>query len=198
LVLIFISFRFYTTDRFKKDLVGIPDNVWQGVGWGIGLFVFFFALMKLTPSFSIAVPTLPQSVMQFSLESLALGTPISVLILVGIFPFSETVWKASMISALMNIYGLTPIKAIITVAVIFGSVLHLLAYGVVLASAESFGVALQTINSISGLLFTATLFGGLAGYIIYRTKNVLWVAIAHSGINFTIVTTTALAIIQLL
>lgn len=200
LVLLGFGYLVYYTPKFQKHLIGIPDNIFRGAGWGFGLFAFFFILMKnpFIKGLSIAVPTLPQSISEFSVEALALGVPISIGILVIIFPFAETFWKSSMLTLLMQSYGLSPFKAIIIIALIFGFVIHLLAYGVVLASAESLGVALEQIENISGLLFTASLFGGLATWVLWKTKNFIWVALAHGGINFTIVSTITLAVIQII
>ena len=194
-VLLGFSFVIYTNPKYQKNLIGIPDNILKGSLWGFGIFGFFFVMMKLVPALSIAVPTVPQALTEFSFQSLSLGVPITLGVLVIIFPFAETAWKGAMLSLLITQYGLSLFKAILITAFLFGSVLHLLAYGVVISSAESLNVAFQQINSISGILFTAVLFGAIASYILWKTKSFLPVALSHSGINFVIVSTT-LAIIS--
>ncbi len=197
LVLLVFGYLVYVTPRFQKDVIGIPDNPFQGFGLAFGLFATFFIMMRIIPAFSIVVPTVPQAVTSFSFGTLALGTPVSLAILVVVFPFAETFWKSSLLSLLKNLYNATSTQAIIFTGLIFGFVLHLLAYGVVLASAETFGVALQQINNITGLLFTASSFGMFASWVLLKTRNFLPVALAHSGINAAVVTTT-FAIIQFL
>lgn len=193
-VLLGFSFVIYTNPKYQKYLIGIPDNIFKGSLWGFGIFAGFFVMMKVVPALSIGVPTVPQALTEFSFQNLSLGVPISLIVLIIIFPFAETAWKASMLSLLITQYGLSLFKAILITAFLFGSVLHLLAYGVVIASASSLNVAFQQINSISGLLFTAVLFGAVASYVLWKVKNFLPVALSHSGINFIIVSAT-LAII---
>lgn len=195
-VLLGFSFVIYTNTKYQKNMIGIPDNILKGSLWGFGIFAGFFILMRVVPALSIAVPTVPQAVTEFSIENLpfALGQTISLFILVIIFPFAETAWKASMLSLLITQYGLSLFKAILITAILFGGILHLLAYQVVIASAESLSVAFQQIQSVSGLLLTASLFGGIASYVLWRFKNFLPVALSHSAINFVIVSAT-LAII---
>ena len=194
-VLLGFSFVIYTNPKYQKNLIGIPDNILKGSLWGLGIFGFFFVMMTLVPALSIAVPTVPQALTEFSFQSLSLGVPITLGVIVILFPFAETAWKASMLSLLITQYGLSIFKAILITAILFGGVLHLLAYQVVIASAESLSVAFQQIQSVSGLLLTASLFGGIASYVLWRFKNFLPVALAHSAINFIIVSAT-LAIIS--
>ena len=194
-VLLGFSFVIYTNPKYQKNLIGIPDNILKGSLWGFGIFGFFFVMMKVVPALSIAVPTVPQALTEFSFQSLSLGVPITLSVLIIIFPFAETAWKSSMLALLMTQYGMSLVKAILITSFLFGSVLHLLAYSVVISSAESLNVVFQQINSISGLLFTSSLFGGIASYVLWKTKSFLPVALSHSGINFVIVSAT-LAIIS--
>lgn len=197
LALIAFSYLIFITPRFKNMIFGIPSNPFKGMAWGIGLFSLFFILNNIDSAFSIGVPTVPQAVSEFSLEGLgfSVGRSLTVAIIVIIFPFVETFYHISMITALMGFYRASFLVANFIQAIIFGSILHLLAYSIVLANASSFGVALQQIESVSGLLFSATLFGFLAGWIVFKIQNYLPVALAHSGINYSIVA-IAFAIFQ--
>ena len=187
LTLIAFSYLIFINPRFKNILFGIPSNPFKGIGWGVGLFSLFFILNNIDSSLSIGVPTVPQAVAEFSVDGFSVGQNLTIVIIVLIFPFIETFFHIAMITALMGFYGASFLVANFIQAVIFGSILHLLAYRVVLANASSFGVALQQIESVSGLLFSATLFGFLAGWILFKIKNYLPVAMGHSAINYTII-----------
>ena len=185
LVLVGFSYLVYATPRFQNHLIGIPDNIFKGIGWGLGLFAFFFAMMKLIPALSIGIPSLPQSIGDLTIGTFAVGSAISVFVIGFLYPISETTFKASSVTILMQTYGLTPFPAASIVAFIFG-ILHAAAYGINVAVAKSFGILAQEINLIGGLIFTAILFGFLATFLILKTKNLIWVAVAHILINLII------------
>lgn len=185
LVLIGFSYLIYVTPKFQNHLVGIPDNIFKGIGWGIGLFAFFFIMMSLVPALSIGIPSVPQSVQDFTLGAFQVGNFLSIMVIGFVYPIAETTFKASALTVLMQTYGLKLVYAILIVASIFAG-LHGFAYGVNIAIAQNFGIVVQEINQISGLLFVAGLFGGLASFLISFTKNILWVAVAHILINLII------------
>ena len=185
LVLIGFSYLVYVTPRFQNHLIGIPDNIFKGIGWGLGLFAFFFVMMKLVPALSIGIPSVPQSVQELTIGNLAVGSFISIFVIGFLFPISETTFKASAVTVLMQTYGLNPFPAISIVASIFG-ILHAAAYGINVAVAKSFGILAQEINLISGLIVTAILFGFFATWLLIKTKNIIWVAVAHILINLII------------
>lgn len=189
LALAVFTYIIYITPRFQKTLIGIPDNVFKGFWWGAGLFGFFFFLMVFSPTLSIAVPTVPQALTELSIGMLNLGKFFSIFVVVILYPFLETGWKISMLNILTGFYRLSITISVFIIAIFF-SLLHSLAYGVQLAFAETFGTALQQLNLIGGVLFTAGLFGTLATITLLRTKNFLPVALAHSAINLVIITTT--------
>ena len=195
IALLVVSYAIYINPKFKKHLIGIPKNAFRGSAYGIGLFAIFFVLMNFSKEFSIGLPPIPQSLVNFSFQGFSLGTPFSMFILVVLFPFAETFWKSAMVSLLMGVYHLTIVPTITIIAALFAG-LHSLAYGIILASAENFGVALNQLNAIGGLLITASLFGAIATFFLIKSKNLLPIAIAHSGVNYAILTVT-LALISL-
>lgn len=185
LVLVGFSYIIYITPRFQNNLVGIPRNIFKGIGWGLGLFAFFFLLMVLVPALSIGIPSVPQSIQDFTIGSLAVGNFLSVALIGFVYPIAETTFKASALTVLMQTYKLGLFIAIFIVAIIFAG-LHGFAYGIQVAVAQTFGIVIQEINQIGGLLFVAGLFGALATFLISFTKNILWVAVAHIMINLII------------
>ena len=185
LVLIGFSYLVYVTPRFQNHLIGIPDNIFKGIGWGLGLFALFFIMMSLVPALSIGIPSVPQSVQDLTIGTLAVGSFISIFVIGFLFPISETLFKSSAVTILMQTYKLTPLSSISIIAFIFG-ILHTFSYGVSVAVAKSFGVLVQEINLISGLIFTAIMFGFLATFLLLKTKNIIWVAVAHILINLVI------------
>jgi len=186
LVLIGFSYLIYFTPRFQQDLIGIPDNIFQGIGWGFGLFAFFFILMKIVPALAIGVPTVPQSVETLEFSGFALGGLISIS-LIGIFyPIAETIFKASAITILMQTYRLTVVPTVALIAVFFSS-LHFFAYGIQVSILENFGVLVQQLNQTGGLFLAAGIFGAFATALLIKTKNIIWVAVAHILINLTII-----------
>lgn len=182
-----MTFGVYTNNKYQDLLIGIPDNISQGFGYGLGLFGIFFALMLFNSSLSIAVPTIPQSVLEFSLQNFAVGTQITAFLIIIFYPLAETGWKSSIMALLIRTYGLGLIPSAVITGLVFGIALHLLAYGVLLAESATFISALSQINNISGLLFASTLFGTIASFFLFRTQNFLWIALAHMGINAVII-----------
>src|SRR3990167_1505831 len=102
LVLVGFSYLVYATPRFQNHLIGIPDNIFKGIGWGLGLFAFFFAMMKLIPALSIGIPSLLQSVGELTVGTFAVGSVISVFVIGFLFPIGETTFKASSVTVLMQ------------------------------------------------------------------------------------------------
>lgn len=185
LVLVGFSYLVYATPRFQNNLIGIPDNIFKGIGWGLGLFALFFVMMKLIPALSIGIPSVPHSVGELTIGTFAVGGFISIFVIGFLYPISETLFKSSTITILMQTYGLSPLPAISIVASIFG-MLHASAYGINVAVAQTFGILAQEINLIGGLIFTAILFGFLATFLLLKTRNIIWVAVAHILINLVI------------
>ena len=195
LVLLAITFGVYTNKKFQNNIIGIPDNFFQGIGYGAGLFGIFFTMMVFNSSFSIAVPTIPQAVSEFSFQNFVVGTQISAFLIIFFYPLAETGWKASIMALLMRTYGLAILPSAIITGLVFGILLHLLAYGILISESATFIVALQQINNISGLLLASTSFGVIASIFLFRTQNFIWVALAHIGINAVIVN-TVLSVVQ--
>lgn len=185
LVLVGFSYLVYATPRFQNHLIGIPDNIFQGIGWGLGLFALFFIMMKVVPALSIGIPSVPQSVQEYVVGAFQVGNFLSIIVIGFIYPLAETTFKASAVTVIIQTYGMKVIYAVLIVAGIFAG-LHSFAYGVNLAVATTFGVALQEINQISGLIFTAGLFGAFATGLLIKTRNIVWVAVAHILINLII------------
>ena len=185
LVLIGFSYLVYVTPRFQNHLIGIPDNIFQGVGWGLGLFALFFIMMKLVPALSIGIPSVPQSVQEYIVGAFQVGNFLSIIVIGFIYPIAETTFKASAVTVLIQTYGMKVIYAVLIVAGIFAG-LHSFAYGINVAVAQSFGILAQEINQISGLIFTAGIFGAFATGLLIKTKNIVWVAVAHILINLII------------
>lgn len=196
LVLLGFSYLIFTNTKYDRALIGIPKNPFQGIWFSILLAFGYLLFITIIP-LAVIVPTVPQAVTEFAVGDLSVGTQLTFAIIVLLFPFAEEAWRISIITLLMKTYGWSFLAAnLFQGFVLFGFVLHLLAYGVVLSAAETFGIALNQISDISGLLFSAGVFGTAAGFVLWRTRNYWATAIAHSIVNAVIISTT-LAIIVL-
>lgn len=161
----------FSLKRFQDNVIGLRFST-RGVIMGIIAGISFVVINKAIPSFALGLPSLP----------LSLAQDIQAFIIIGIAPPLEEAWRSGIIGQMIDIYGVSAVKANIIQSPIFG-ILHLLAYGIALGAYSTWIALYGGVVAISGLLTAAIVAGLFFGWLMLKFRNVLPAVIGHSIIN---------------
>ncbi len=192
LALCLMSLVVYYLPQFQEELLGLKlgKNLIIAVCIGAGISLFAWGLSQVNPALSIGMPFI----------SLAIRDDLRFFFIVFMFPILEEIFfRSVMQGGLMEVYGLSPMKANI-IQTIFFMFYHLYAYGVVLGAYALWVEAYGAFAAVSGLFIAAGTMGFIWGWAARHRKieNIALNIVSHIIINGILFTASVIYLVAII